>query len=160
MRNLLSRGRPLAGGLLAAGLTLGGAITAIPAQAASTPAGSVSSSIAAAHTLRGGTPSRAQLIRAAAAAGRISQAAAAATPNVSIEEWQVGPFGTGVGGYAGCILDGTLDFNLPDVLYWYCSPDSSGQWYLYVWLINLFGGANQQPATTRELSRVNAHQVS
>jgi hypothetical protein len=68
---------------------------------------------------------------------------------VSIDEWQVGLFGTGPGGYAECILTGILDFETPDVLYWYCSPDSSGQWYLYVWLINLFGAVNQAATPAR-----------
>ena len=116
------------------------------------------SSVAAAHTLRGGTPSRAELIRDAAAAGQTRQADAAASPDVSIDEWQVGPFGTGPGGYAECILTGTLDFETPDVLYWYCSPDSRGQWYLYVWLINLFGAVNQA-ATPPALSQPGAHRV-
>ena len=159
MTNLLSRGRPFAGGLLAAGLILGSAVAAAPAGAATHPARSVPGNVAAAHTVRGGTPTRAQLIRDAAATGRTSQAAAAARPNVSIDEWQVGPYGTGPGGYAACILDGTLDFSTPDVLYWYCSPDSHGQWYLYVWLINLFGGVNQT-ATSPALAGPGAHRVS
>src|SRR6202011_6095000 len=116
---------PLASGLLTAGFIVGGAVAAAPAGAATHPVRSVPSSVAAAHTVRGGTPSRAQLIRDAAATGRTRQAAAAARPNVSIDEWQVGPFGTGPGGYAECILTGTLDFETPDVLYWYCSPASN-----------------------------------
>ena len=108
--------------------------------------------------MRGGVPSRAELIRDAAAAGRTRQADAAARPDVAIEEWKVGPFGTGPAGYAECILTGTLDFDLPDVLYWYCSPDPNGQWYLYVWIIDVFAGANQA-ATPPALSQPGAHRV-
>ena len=76
---------------------------------------------------------------------------------MSIDEWQVGPFGR-PRRLRQCILTGTLDFETPDVLYWYCSPDSRGQWYLYVWLINLFGAANQA-ATPPALSQPGAHRV-